>query len=404
MTISTRVIVANEQEPSSPLSARSGVTPILTTKNISARSTITSKPSGTGGTSRNESSFESRLGAEGRRGGSTVTCSRDAAAATTSTDENNTRSLRANALADLRDSISTKDVLSAMLGQEPSEVTKLREEEFKKKNIHPPLPPPLAPTPLTPSSLVEVLTEDISRGAKEIRQDIVENIIQSDGIATTRVSEGEADNSLSFRDIINTDYVPEEVSNAMINMGIIKAPEVKPKTYWERAEEMFAVDGLTYKQRLIGCGSCMAVGYLLSFGSVFRINALLKGNPIPFVLTATLGNIVALCGSCFLSGPRAQTKTMFHKRRRLASCGYLASLFLTIVFAVKTGMTGQKKIMIALMAFQYMSIAVYCLSYVPFLDEIIQVLYLKLRKIVKGGNGEDGDDEEEKLPDFRMMV
>lgn len=399
MTISTRVIVASEQEPSAPLSAhKSGVT-ILTQKNISARVTITSKPSPTGSTSRNESSFESRLGAEDRRGVSTVTCSRDAAAATTSPDTNDA------SIADLRNSISTKDVLSAMLGQEPSEVTRLREEETKKKNIHPPLPPPLALTPLTPSSLVEVLTEDISRGAKEVRQDIVENIIRSDGVATTRVSESKADNNLSFTDIINTDYVPEEVSNVMINMGIIKAPEVKPKTYWEQAEEMFAVDGLTYKQRLIGCGSCMAVGYLLSFGSVFRINALLKGNPIPFVLTATLGNIVALCGSCFLSGPRAQTKTMFRKRRRLASCGYLASLFLTIAFAFKTGMIRQKQIMIALMAFQYLSIAVYCLSYVPFLDEIIQVLYLKLRKIVKGRNGEEDDDEEEEeLPDFRIMV
>ena len=80
-------------------------------------------------------------------------------------------------------------------------------------------------------------------------------------------------------------------------------------------------------------------------------------------------------------------------------------MFLTIVFAFKTGMTRQKQIMIALMAFQYMSIAVYCLSYVPFLDEIIQVLYLKLRKIAKGKNGEEDDDEEEEeLPDFRVMV
>ena len=140
MTISARVIVANEQEPSAPLSAhKSGVT-ILTQKKNFARSTITSKPSGTGSTSRNESSFESRLSAEDRRGvSSTLACSRDAAAASTSTDTNDT-SLRANALADLRDSISTKDVLSAMFGQEPSEVTKLREEEIKKKNVHPPLP------------------------------------------------------------------------------------------------------------------------------------------------------------------------------------------------------------------------------------------------------------------------
>jgi hypothetical protein len=112
-----------------------------------------------------------------------------------------------------------------MLGQEPSEVTRLREEETEKKNAHPPLPPPLAPTPLTPSSLVEVLTEDISRGAKEVRQDIIENITRSDGVATTRVRvESEADKNVSFTGMINTDYVPEELSNAMINMGIISSP------------------------------------------------------------------------------------------------------------------------------------------------------------------------------------
>ena len=318
--------------------------------------------------------------------------------------------MRANALSSLRDSISTKDVLSAMLGQEPTEVTKLRDEEYKRRNPPPPAPvapPPPPPTPLTPNTLVEVLTEDITRGAREVRQDI-ESIIGSDSVATARVSEREADNNASFADTIITDYVPEEVSNAMINMGIISKPaEVKRKTYWEKAEKMFAVDGLTYKQRLIGCGSCMVVGYLLSFGSVFRINALLHGNPLPYILTATMGNIVALAGSCFLSGPRAQMKTMFHQRRKLASCGYLGSLVLTVAFAFRTGMTGQKQVMMVLMACQYLSIAAYCLSYVPFIDEILQVLYLKLQKIVKGkknGGEEDEEEEENELPDFRAMM
>lgn len=406
MTVSTtRSAAASGPSPSPSHKSATMATPTKKTHSNAgpAKFPSSSTKSSASTASKNKAIAESRLNAEERREGSTSSSSRDVTTATASDG------LRANALASLRDSISTKDVLSAMLGQEPTEVTKLRDEEYKKQNPPPPAPvapPPPPPTPLTPNTLVEVLTEDITRGAREVRQDI-ESIIGSDSVATARVSERESDNNnASLAETIITDYVPEEVSAAMINMGIISKPaEVKPKTYWEKAEEMFAVDGLTYKQRLIGCGSCMVVGYLLSFGSVFRINALLHGNPIPYILTATMGNIVALAGSCFLSGPRAQMKTMFHKRRKLASCGYLGSLVLTIAFAFRTGMAGQKQIMMVLMACQYVSIAAYCLSYVPFIDEILQVLYLKLQKIIKGKTGEEDEEEEEnELPDFRAMM
>ena len=413
MTTATARVAAGSGPP--PSSSRKSATMATRTKKSRSNactepakfsSSSTNRSASTATISKNITNAESRLNVEGRRGESTGACSRDVAAAAS-------ENLQVNALTSLRDSISTKDVLSAMLGQEPTEVTKLREEEYKRKNPPPPAPvapPPPPPTPLTPNTLVEVLTEDISQGAREVRQDI-ESMIRSDSVATARVSEREADdnNNASFADTIITDYVPEDVSAAMINMGIISKPaEVKPKTYWEQAEEMFAVDGMTYKHRLIGCGSCMVIGYLLSFGSVFRINALLHGNPLPYIITATLGNIVALAGSCFLSGPRAQMKTMFHKRRKLASCGYLGSLVLTIAFAFRTGMTGQKQVMIFLMACQYISIAAYCLSYVPFIDEILQVLYLRLQKIVKGktngGEEEDNEEEENELPDFRAML
>ena len=408
MTASISLAAAAADGPSpSPSASSKSATMTTPAKKTHSKATAVGPAkfpsSSTSTASKNGAITESRLNTEDRREESTNTCSRDVAAA--ASDD-----LRADALASLRDSISTKDVLSAMLGQEPTEVTKLRVEEYKRKNPPPaaPVAPPPPPTPLTPNTLVEVLTEDITRGAREVRQDI-ESIMGRDSVATALVSDGETDNNNApFADtLIITDYVPEEVSAAMINMGIIsKPPETRPKTYWEKAEEMFAVDGMTYKQRLIGCGSCMVVGYLLSFGSVFRINALLHGNPLPYILTATMGNIVALAGSCFLSGPRAQMKTMFHKRRKLASCGYLGSLVLTLAFAFRTGMTGQKQIMMFLMACQYLSIAAYCLSYVPFIDEILQVLYLKLRKMAKGKNGEQDEEEEEdvELPDFRAMM
>ena len=52
---------------------------------------------------------------------------------------------------------------------------------------------------------------------------------------------------------------------------------------------------LTWRERLIGCVTCMLAGYILSMGSFWRFRNLLKGDP--FVLNATIGNIISLSGS-----------------------------------------------------------------------------------------------------------
>lgn len=36
---------------------------------------------------------------------------------------------------------------------------------------------------------------------------------------------------------------------------------------------------LTWRERLIGCATCMIGGYILSFGSLFRLKHLIMGNP-----------------------------------------------------------------------------------------------------------------------------
>jgi hypothetical protein len=36
---------------------------------------------------------------------------------------------------------------------------------------------------------------------------------------------------------------------------------------------------LTWKERLLGCATCMIGGYILSFGSLFRLKHLIMGNP-----------------------------------------------------------------------------------------------------------------------------
>jgi len=127
---------------------------------------------------------------------------------------------------------------------------------------------------------------------------------------------------------------------------------------------------LSWRERLLGCATCMVAGYLLSFGSFWRLRDLVRGDPLPFVMNATIGNLLALCGSCFLSGPRSQMQKMWHDTRKVATAVYLGSLFLTLIVAF-VKIPGQSFFLILLMGCQYVSITWYCLSYIPFAREAI---------------------------------
>ncbi len=81
---------------------------------------------------------------------------------------------------------------------------------------------------------------------------------------------------------------------------------------------------LTWEQRITGCLLCILIGFLISMGSTFRLVQLVKGNPVPFAVMYTLGNIIGLASTCFLYGPWKQIKQMFAQTR------YFYSYLLTI--------------------------------------------------------------------------
>lgn len=129
---------------------------------------------------------------------------------------------------------------------------------------------------------------------------------------------------------------------------------------------------LTWRERCIGCATCMIAGYLLSMGSFWRIADLIRGNSVPFVLNETVGNLIALAGSCFFTGPTSQMQRMFHPKRRIATSLYLGSLFLTLLVAFLPGMPGPRGlILLVLMLAQYVAVTWYCLSYIPFAQEAV---------------------------------
>jgi len=139
---------------------------------------------------------------------------------------------------------------------------------------------------------------------------------------------------------------------------------------------------LSWQERLGGCLGCMVLGYILSFGSFFRFKDLMLGDPSPFVVYSTVGNIISLSGSFFLSGPHSQFQKMFHDNRKHATYIYLGSLTTTLAVALIPFGDGGRKfkalILVLLLICQYIAVTWYCLSYIPFARQLAKKLFNKL--------------------------
>lgn len=57
---------------------------------------------------------------------------------------------------------------------------------------------------------------------------------------------------------------------------------------------------------------------------------LLAGNPVPFATMYSIGNVLAICSSCFLYGPWTQLKQMFAFTRIVTTTIYITMLGLTL--------------------------------------------------------------------------
>lgn len=93
---------------------------------------------------------------------------------------------------------------------------------------------------------------------------------------------------------------------------------------------------LTFKQRVWGCVYCSGTGMALSFlGFLLWWTHHIAG----FATTYTLGNIVSLCSTGFLFGPKRQCRSMFAANRIHATGIYLGAMLLTLIVAFARGPT-----------------------------------------------------------------
>eukprot|EP00630_Chrysocystis_fragilis_P001745 CAMPEP_0197401940 /NCGR_PEP_ID=MMETSP1165-20131217/19310_1 /TAXON_ID=284809 /ORGANISM="Chrysocystis fragilis, Strain CCMP3189" /LENGTH=184 /DNA_ID=CAMNT_0042928069 /DNA_START=152 /DNA_END=706 /DNA_ORIENTATION=- len=129
---------------------------------------------------------------------------------------------------------------------------------------------------------------------------------------------------------------------------------------------------MSYKQRLIGFALCFGLGVLIEFGSFFRLVELVKGNPKPFAVCYTVGNIISICASFFLSGPWNQAKKMFAKTRVVATIVYVSTIVLTLFCALYEGdIPGRAAIIILLIIVQMCALLWYMLSFIPYARELV---------------------------------
>ena len=148
--------------------------------------------------------------------------------------------------------------------------------------------------------------------------------------------------------------------------ALLGAP--RERTWAEQVEEdvCSVCPAMTYKQRVLGCAVCSVIGMVLEFGAFVRFLQAAGGNPAPFAIFYTLGNIIAICGSFFLSGPRKQCKSMCDKTRRFTVFIFFAAMFLTLFVAFSKWMPVRPLLIVVLVVIQSLALTWYLLSYIPF--------------------------------------
>jgi hypothetical protein len=153
----------------------------------------------------------------------------------------------------------------------------------------------------------------------------------------------------------------QSVKRAKRAVGIIPEEE---KTALDEMADM--CPQLTYQQRMIGFGTCFTIGWLISCMSFNFFEELIAGDPVPFVILYSVGNIISLLSASFLCGPKRQLKRMFDDKRKITTIVYLSALVLCIIVAfIPMPSTIKLTILVLLLFVQFCASLWYSLSYIP---------------------------------------
>ena len=129
-------------------------------------------------------------------------------------------------------------------------------------------------------------------------------------------------------------------------------------------EKLCEACGLGRMQRYMCFGGCFVLGWVCGWMAFISLT-----NPPKFAIIYTVGNLIALGGGFFLSGPCNQLKKMFAEKRFIATGIYLVMMILTLVLALKEAPI----VLILLSALgQFLAMTWYFLSYIPYARTVVK--------------------------------
>jgi hypothetical protein len=118
---------------------------------------------------------------------------------------------------------------------------------------------------------------------------------------------------------------------------------------------------LSMKERTYAFFICFGLGILIELVSLFSIASLVI-HPSHFAVTYTLGNILLLLATGFLVGFTRQLKSVFDKKRWIASTVFLSSMLMTLISAL---VLRKSLLSLIFIIVQGCALAWYVASYIP---------------------------------------
>ena len=101
---------------------------------------------------------------------------------------------------------------------------------------------------------------------------------------------------------------------------------------------------------------------------------LLLGDPSPFAWKYSVGNVLGLASSGFLSGFQAQLEAMWSPVRLGATAAYLSSIAATVICAL---VLHNALLTLLAMCIQFAAVLWYCASFIPFGRNILHLFFAK---------------------------
>ncbi|KAG8458610.1 hypothetical protein KFE25_008407 [Diacronema lutheri] len=124
------------------------------------------------------------------------------------------------------------------------------------------------------------------------------------------------------------------------------------------------VPALSLRQRVLGFAACFVLGSVLSLGSISAFASLLAGNPAPFALQFSAGNLLSTLSTGFIVGFRTQARSMAEHHRALSALVFVGSMLATLALTLLLSPHGL--VVLACIAVQYGAMVWYIASYIPF--------------------------------------